>query len=134
MNSEYRFMLRAKIVDGLAMAVPAFTRRDVHIPGIRGKAMAVIGMRRSGKTTFLWQCLADRLSAGTPREALTRGCCAMRRGSTPPLKARHCRPSRPWPCGYATPQVNLVKETANKTQGKRIKFRCVYPATEPARA
>ena len=32
--------------------------------------MAVIGMRRSGKTTFLWQCLAERLAAGTPREAL----------------------------------------------------------------
>jgi len=30
----------------------------------------VIGMRRSGKTTFLWQCLADRLAAGTPRTAL----------------------------------------------------------------
>ena len=27
-------------------------------------------MRRSGKTTFLWQCLADRLTAGAPREAL----------------------------------------------------------------
>lgn len=32
--------------------------------------MAVIGMRRSGKTTFLWQCLDDRLKAGTPRDAL----------------------------------------------------------------
>ncbi|HAT12108.1 MAG TPA: ATPase, partial [Planctomycetes bacterium] len=28
------------------------------------------GMRRSGKSTFLWQCLAERLAAGTPREAL----------------------------------------------------------------
>ena len=27
-------------------------------------------MRRSGKTTFLWQCLADRLAAGAPCEAL----------------------------------------------------------------
>lgn len=70
MKSEYRFVLRSKVADGLAMAVPGFTRRDVHIPRVRGKAMAVIGMRRSGKTTFLWQCLADRLSAGTPREAL----------------------------------------------------------------
>lgn len=32
--------------------------------------MAVIGMRRSGKTTFLWQCLGKRLEAGTPRDAL----------------------------------------------------------------
>ena len=70
MESEYRATIRAKVADGLATAVPGFTRRDVHVPGVRGKAMAVIGMRRSGKTTFLWQCLADRLSAGTPREAL----------------------------------------------------------------
>ena len=33
-------------------------------------AHAVIGMRRSGKSTFLWQCLAERLATGTPREAL----------------------------------------------------------------
>ncbi len=70
MSNEYRAAIRAKVVEGLAMAVPEFTRRDVHVPGVRGKAMAVIGMRRSGKTTFMWQCLADRLSAGTPREAL----------------------------------------------------------------
>jgi uncharacterized protein len=50
--------------------VPAHTRRDIHLPGIKGKALAGIGMRRSGKTTFLWQCLADRLAAGTPRDAL----------------------------------------------------------------
>jgi hypothetical protein len=30
----------------------------------------VTGVRRSGKSTFLWQCIADRLSAGTPREDL----------------------------------------------------------------
>jgi predicted AAA+ superfamily ATPase len=27
-------------------------------------------MRRSGKTTFLWQCLGDRLEKGAPRESL----------------------------------------------------------------
>lgn len=70
MGTEYRTALRAKVIDGLTMAAPSLTRRDVHVPGIRGKALAVIGMRRSGKTTFLWQCLADRLASGTPREAL----------------------------------------------------------------
>jgi len=53
MNREYRATIRAKIIDGLTMAVPDFTRRDVHVPGVRGNALAVIGMRRSGKTTFL---------------------------------------------------------------------------------
>jgi len=59
-----------KIADGLATTPPRLTRRDVHLPRVPGKAMAVIGMRRSGKTSFLWQCLADRIAAGTPREAL----------------------------------------------------------------
>ena len=52
------------------MAAPECTRRDVYVPGVRGKALAVIGMRRSGKTTFLWQCMTDRLTSGTPRDAL----------------------------------------------------------------
>lgn len=63
-------VIRQKITDALAAPVPTHTRRDVHLPGIKGKVMAVIGMRRSGKTTFLWQCLADRLKFGTPRDAL----------------------------------------------------------------
>ncbi|MBI2926795.1 MAG: ATP-binding protein [Verrucomicrobia bacterium] len=70
MERELHQVIRQKITDALAAPVPAHTRRDVHLPGIKGKAMAVIGMRRSGKTTFLWQCLADRLKAGTPRDAL----------------------------------------------------------------
>ncbi len=65
-----REIVQKKIVQALAAEVPAFTRRDVHVPGIRGKAIAVIGMRRTGKTTFLWQLLADRLAAGAPRESL----------------------------------------------------------------
>jgi len=70
MEREMNQIIRQQISDALAAPVPAHTRRDVHLPGIKGKVMAVIGMRRSGKTTFLWQCLADRLAAGTPRDAL----------------------------------------------------------------
>ena len=65
-----RELIRQKIVDSLALPVPAFTRRDVWLPAVKNKAVAVIGMRRTGKTTFLWQVLADRLSQGTAREAL----------------------------------------------------------------
>jgi uncharacterized protein len=50
--------------------MPSLTRRDVRIPQIPGKAIAVIGVRRAGKTSFLWQQLADRLAAGRPRESL----------------------------------------------------------------
>jgi predicted AAA+ superfamily ATPase len=65
-----RELIRQKIVDSLAAPVPAFTRRDIRLPGVPGKAVAVIGMRRTGKTTFLWQVLADRVSQGTGREGL----------------------------------------------------------------
>ena len=63
-------VIRQKITDALTSPVPSHTRRDVYLPTIKGKVMAVIGMRRSGKTTFLWQCLSDRLKAGIPRDAL----------------------------------------------------------------
>ena len=70
MNGHFREIIRRKIVDSLAAAPPSLTRRDVRVPSIPNKATAVIGMRRSGKTTFLWQLLADRLGRGEPREAL----------------------------------------------------------------
>ena len=65
-----REILRQKIIDSLATPPPPFTRRDVRLPGIPGKAVAVIGPRRAGKTTFLWQVLADRLEQGFDREGL----------------------------------------------------------------
>ena len=70
MEGQYQTLIRQKIVDALAAPVPAFTRRDLRLPGVPGKAVAVIGMRRTGKTTFLWQVLADRLAQGTAREGL----------------------------------------------------------------
>ncbi|CUU35173.1 hypothetical protein DCOP10_11454 [Armatimonadetes bacterium DC] len=63
-------ILTQKIVESLTMPVPAFTRRDVFVPQIRArKAYAVIGMRRSGKTTYLWQVIADALASGAARVA-----------------------------------------------------------------
>jgi hypothetical protein len=70
MERQLRPILGGLIADALAAEMPPFTRRDVYVPGMKGKALAVVGIRRSGKTTFLWQCLADRLTAGVPREAL----------------------------------------------------------------
>jgi len=63
-------VIRQKIVDSLVLAPPVMTRRQVHVPRVPGKALAVIGPRRAGKTTFLWQLLAQRLEAKTPREHL----------------------------------------------------------------
>jgi predicted AAA+ superfamily ATPase len=64
-----RDLLRLKLAESLAAPVPGLTRRDIRLPGIRGEAFAVIGVRRCGKTTFLGQCRADRIQAGSPREA-----------------------------------------------------------------
>jgi predicted AAA+ superfamily ATPase len=50
--------------------MPRLTRRNMRVPRVPGKAFAVIGMRRAGKTSFLWQSLGDRLREGHPRESL----------------------------------------------------------------
>jgi uncharacterized protein len=65
-----RNIITQKIVDSIATPVSKFTRRDASLPKIRGKAVAVIGMRRTGKSTFLWQTLFDRLAKGSKRESL----------------------------------------------------------------
>ena len=39
-------VLRLKLAESLAAELPALTRRDVLLPGIAGKALAVIGVRR----------------------------------------------------------------------------------------
>lgn len=70
MNGEFISILESKIADSLATTPPALTRRSVHIPAVPGKALAVIGMRRAGKTSLLWQMLAERLAAGEPRSTL----------------------------------------------------------------
>ncbi len=62
-------LLRLKLAESLATEPPTITRRDVHLPGIRGKAFAVVGVRRGGKTSFLARCRADRLAEGRPSEA-----------------------------------------------------------------
>ena len=59
--------LRLKLAESLAAEPGQLTRREVHLPAIRGKALAVIGVRRAGKTSFLWQCRNERVSAGRPQ-------------------------------------------------------------------
>lgn len=70
MENQYRQIVRQKIVDALATPIPVLTHRDVWLPSVPNKAIAVIGMRRAGKTTLLWQIVADRLARGAPREGL----------------------------------------------------------------
>jgi hypothetical protein len=62
-------LLRLKLAESLSSSAPPLTRRDVHLPAVPGKALAVIGVRRSGKTSYLMQCRADRRQEGSPPEA-----------------------------------------------------------------
>lgn len=62
--------IQEKLIDSKEMEFPQLTRREADDSLIPGKARAVIGMRRAGKTSFLYQCLADRLASGTAREKL----------------------------------------------------------------
>ena len=70
LQDNYRSAIRQKIVDSIAAPVPALTARDVWLPAVANKAVAVIGMRRAGKTSLLWRIIGERLKLGTPREAL----------------------------------------------------------------
>ncbi|MBU0501499.1 MAG: ATP-binding protein [Gammaproteobacteria bacterium] len=70
MESQFRSIIRQKIVDAQEAPLPVLTRRDVWLPAVKGKATAVIGMRRAGKTSLLWQILADRHAAGMGRDGL----------------------------------------------------------------
>lgn len=63
--------LEDKLLDSLAQPVPVGTRREVRAPhALPGKATAVIGMRRAGKTMFLHQLRAERAAAGMAKERL----------------------------------------------------------------
>jgi len=56
--------LALKLSESLAARLPQRTPRDVRLPRVPNKALAVIGVRRGGKTSFLERHIADRLAAG----------------------------------------------------------------------
>lgn len=60
-------LLRQKLLESLHQpsAVP-LTARDIRLPAIPGKVLAVIGVRRGGKTSFLRQQASRQVAAGKP--------------------------------------------------------------------
>lgn len=67
----YRARLGEMLADSLAAPLPAATPRRVYgTVSLPGKATAVVGMRRAGKTTFLHQLRRERLERGVARERL----------------------------------------------------------------
>jgi predicted AAA+ superfamily ATPase len=70
MKDPLEAIVQEKILVALESPLPALTPRDVRVPSIPGKAMVVIGMRRSGKTSFLHQVRAARMASGRSPERL----------------------------------------------------------------
>jgi len=50
--------------------LPPFTRRRLRLPMLPNKIDVVIGMRRTGKTWFLYQAIADLLDRKAPMESI----------------------------------------------------------------
>ncbi len=68
---QLRDALTEKLAESLSASLPDATPRRVFCAtGLPGKATAVVGMRRTGKTTFLHQMRKDRLGRGAPRNGL----------------------------------------------------------------
>jgi len=57
-------LLSLKLAESLAAPTPVRTARDIRLPKVPNKAFAVIGVRRGGKTSFLYHYMAGRLAAG----------------------------------------------------------------------
>ena len=71
MSSSMRQALVEQLADSLGRPLPAFTPRRVFgRTGLPGKATAVTGMRRAGKTTFLHQLRRERIEQGTSPDRL----------------------------------------------------------------
>jgi hypothetical protein len=62
-------MLNATLAPSPTSSTTA-TVRDARLPAIAGKAHAVIGMRRAGKTTYLQQLLRERRRASAAEKAI----------------------------------------------------------------
>lgn len=63
-------LIDALIADFQERELPRVTPRALALPGLPGKADVVVGMRRSGKTYFLYQQIRDLLARGVDRGRL----------------------------------------------------------------
>lgn len=70
MDDQLLQVIREKILTAVETLPVALTRRDAAFPAIPGKALAVIGMRRAGKTTFLHQIRGDMIASGRSAQRL----------------------------------------------------------------
>ncbi len=64
MEGQFEPVIREKIALEVETQPPVLTRRNASPAPVQGKAQAVIGMRRAGKTSLLHQIRGDLLAAG----------------------------------------------------------------------
>ena len=62
-------VLEEKLSAAIGLRSPRATIRDTQLPSVKGKVHAVVGMRRAGKTTYLFQLHSERLLQAQPPEA-----------------------------------------------------------------
>ena len=65
-----RAVIQQRLADAVSISIPAMVEREFHPPKIPNKAYAVIGMRRTGKTYFLYQTMKHYLEQGVDRSRL----------------------------------------------------------------
>ena len=65
-----RMLLEDIIADFRERPLPSLTPREARLPALKGKIDAVIGMRRSGKTWFLYQRMQALLDQGIAKDRL----------------------------------------------------------------
>ena len=71
LSDTHREALAEILAGSLAGTIPEGTERRIHgRTALPGKATAVVGMRRAGKTTFVHQLRGERLARGAPRARL----------------------------------------------------------------
>jgi len=58
------------ITDFHERSLPELTLRSVDLPALMGKIDAIIGMRRTGKTWFLFQIMRQYLDQGIAKESI----------------------------------------------------------------
>ena len=65
-----RQIIQQRLADAVRMEIPELIQRERRIPNIPNKAFAVIGMRRVGKTYFLYQVMKKCLNQGVDRSRI----------------------------------------------------------------
>ncbi|ETR68605.1 MAG: hypothetical protein OMM_10355 [Candidatus Magnetoglobus multicellularis str. Araruama] len=65
-----KIAIQNQIIDSINRVLPEVVERDVAIPNIPNKTHSIIGMRRTGKTYFMFQKIQDYLKQGVDRSRL----------------------------------------------------------------